>query len=633
MSFPASSYAVGNAPAGASYAAPLMNFGAIAQYPEQLYQGQQRARTTALQNAFPDGLPTDANGSPDINAISQKLTKLGGADYATQLMPFLMQNRTNELIAQSQSQDRDLFDANAPAAPRSSSVPGASGPANIRGPAPGAGPAPGTDTARPPTPPLSTFGADDGGHDTLRSVATETFGGRDVSPLIPKFAAALKIDPDAPLSPDQVRTARAIMSRTASSLSSAPAGSDVTGGGAPINPVGGTSGSGAPAAGAAPTVETPAAASGIMPRAFPPPPVPPGAPGASPPGTPAAAPPSGGVPSAAVPGVPAGYDAEGYANRLMQVAQTKHLLAERVAMFPGGKDSAAALENQAKALETRAQGVFDYMQKDQQARVESGLRAGEPTPEMKNLNSGATGRTKQLDLDITRSEKTYSGIQAQAAQYERDTKPYLELSQSILNDPSMYTGSGANAALNWDRASTALQQQFGVGPGEQRAAMLKEALQKVTATSVLGQINQQRDQLMEAGGSAGRIFAQQVDLVEKAAPQLTSTLGGNRFLVEVTRRMGELNTQVRDMAIDYRSAHGYLDAGFDKQIAGYLKTHPIFSKDELGNPALLGAPTAPPTIRTPSDAANWAGAMGLQKGDAIRTPNGYRFYQGAAPSP
>jgi len=80
---PASSFAVGNAPGGASYKSPLVGQqigDRLADLPEQYRQG-------AMQNAFPNGLPRDANGNIDVSAIADKLTKLGGAASAEALFP------------------------------------------------------------------------------------------------------------------------------------------------------------------------------------------------------------------------------------------------------------------------------------------------------------------------------------------------------------------------------------------------------------------------------------------------------------------------------------------------------------------------------------------------------------------
>jgi hypothetical protein len=67
----ASDYMVGNAPQGASYAAPLAGFAfgqAIAGLPDAYMHGRENARTMALQDAFKDGVPLnpDKFGMPVI---------------------------------------------------------------------------------------------------------------------------------------------------------------------------------------------------------------------------------------------------------------------------------------------------------------------------------------------------------------------------------------------------------------------------------------------------------------------------------------------------------------------------------------------------------------------------------------
>jgi hypothetical protein len=112
--------------------------------------------------------------------------------------------------------------------------------------------------------------------------------------------------------------------------------------------------------------------------------------------------------------------------------------------------------------------------------------------------------------------------------------------------------------------------------------------------------------------------------VQKAAPTLSTTLGGNRFLVEVASRIGELQNKVADMARNYKTTHPLgLDAGFDQRVADYLKGNPIFSNQERSDPAILGAPTVPSTIAgNRASIQQWGNALGLQQGNAIRFPDG-----------
>jgi hypothetical protein len=266
---------------------------------------------------------------------------------------------------------------------------------------------------------------------------------------------------------------------------------------------------------------------------------------------------------------------------------------------------------QANAAEAMRQGLgaggFKAAQQDfdraKQIR-EVYAQNAETTTDQKNLYSGATVQGEELKNEVTQSQKTYNGIQASATQYQKDMKPYLDLSKSILNQPEMYSGAGGNISLDFNKVSALL--------GNQRAAVLQEALQKVTATSVLGQINQQRDQLQEAGGTSSRIFSQQVGLVEKAAPSLANTVYGNRFLVNVTSRMGDFSTQVAQQARDYITAHGHLNPGFDQQVSNYIKANPIFTKRTY-RPARFGrAGCATDAAKSKSNIS-----MGVENGDSV----------------
>ena len=257
-----------------------------------------------------------------------------------------------------------------------------------------------------------------------------------------------------------------------------------------------------------------------------------------------------------------------------------------------------------------AKADFDRAQQIRQIYAKN----AETTPTEKDLWSGATVQGEELKNEVVQSQKTYNGLQAQATQYQKSMKPYLDLSRSILNSPDMYSGAGGNISLDYNKMAALL--------GNQRAAVLQEALQKVTATSVLGQINQQRDELQEAGGTSSRIFSQQVGLVEKAAPSLANTVYGNRFLVNVTSRMGDFSTQVAQQARDYIAANGHLNPGFDQQVSNYIKANPIFTKQELADPRVLGAPDAPPTLQNPNQIFAWASKMGIQSGEPFKTPDG-----------
>ena len=219
MPDPASSFFVGNAPQGANYAAPLLSFAPLAGLPDDFYRGrqnqfqqQQNQRTLELQRPVLDenGLPTS-----DPHAVLSAAVQRGGLQSAIDLLPF---EQKQQFLDRLRSQDNggDPGQSAPPTAPTpNSAAPPMSRPdgnaasgANLRLP-PQRTPQP----QQPLQPALSSAGTDNNGSDTVRSIATETFRG-DVSPLIPRFAAAFKVDPDSPLTPQQAAVIRNRMAAT-----------------------------------------------------------------------------------------------------------------------------------------------------------------------------------------------------------------------------------------------------------------------------------------------------------------------------------------------------------------------------------------------------------------------------------
>jgi len=281
------------------------------------------------------------------------------------------------------------------------------------------------------------------------------------------------------------------------------------------------------------------------------------------------------------------------------------------------------------ALNMRKPGTGDGLIKQGQAAAEqaraireSAIKSGEMTPEQRNLLTGTTEANKVAELDIATGAEKLKGIIGQATQYTRDLKTFNELSRGILSDPSMYTGAGGQASFNWNRIKSVF--------GDTKAAQLQDTLSKVTAASILSQMNTQKTQMAEDGGSGGRTFASQLDQIQKASPGLGTTLAGNRTLIEITDRMGRLAEGVKDEAVKYinekraRGEPAYLDtAGWETRLSKYLKAHPVFTPEEVSQPERLGAPDVPPAIAKDKTAIQrWGTALGVGNGEPIRFPGG-----------
>jgi hypothetical protein len=207
MSFPSSSFQAVPPPNFAAYSNPTlgMRFGQmIGQIPDAYMKGREQGRTIAKQDAFKDGMPVqkdadgkpvlDANGNPvpDTQAIINAGFKYGGVDYAAGMLPYL---QGQDVSARQGRIDRGVQDFGGEPAANPRPDNGATGPGHLTLPPPRQVPQ--------PQPQLSSAGADNRGPQTINSLASEVFGERDVTELLPKYAAAVRNKLGDPLTPQQ----------------------------------------------------------------------------------------------------------------------------------------------------------------------------------------------------------------------------------------------------------------------------------------------------------------------------------------------------------------------------------------------------------------------------------------------
>ena len=569
----ANQYLVGNAPQAASYAAPLVGFQLgqdIANAPKQFQEGQQYGVKRAQQTAFQNGLPTIsaddprvANGTAkagdvDIPAIAQTITKLGGTESAQSLLPSLIGQQANQGLMQSMSPNGQ------PAAPGVTSS-SATGPSGITGP------------------PAKPQGQTATGQNTLIGIAGSIVGDQNAGYVAAAAAKAMGIDPNQPLTDTQVAQVTQAIPRIAQALSArgqqgAPAAMPGDGSQPPA-PGGQNAAPAQPGSGTAPQPAPQPDNQGPVG------------------GT------SGGAPTTGLPPTYTQQNVDALRSRAQQILRS-------ASQYGIGTEQGNRAQSAATMLNEQAQKMQDAITAATTPTdaTKTALQSGYP-----NAAVGAI-KTKENEQAVAQSQKTYDGLQGASSQYERGLKPLLDLSKAILNDPRVYTGTGANLSLDVNRIKSIY--------GDKNAALYQEGISKLTAAAALQQVNQQKDQMMEAGGSAGRIFASQIDLVMKSSPSLENTVAGNRLLVNIESRMGEASRTLTAMAQDYIAKNGHLDTQFDKMASAYAQAHPIFSKEELANPALLAAPEAPSNINTPQQAQAWKSGMGLSKGDPYRDVSG-----------
>jgi hypothetical protein len=198
---------------------------------------------------------------------------------------------------------------------------------------------------------------------------------------------------------------------------------------------------------------------------------------------------------------------------------------------------------------------------------------------------------KQKDTTATENAKAYAGFHKglQGVGYTAaQMQPLVDIAKGIVDDKQFYSGTGAQAIEYLRRAGVAT----GFLPKD--AATPMEAFNKVIAAAIQQQILDLKAQEETMGEKGGRVFKQQLDLMQAAAANLDNTVAGNRFLVKFFDWAGKRAMRVSDLADDYASEHGNtLDANFEKGLR-----HAMTSDPELTLPKDFQFPN-PPAAQEP----------------------------------
>lgn len=190
-------------PNPASYSAPLLNFAQFSDWsaldPNEVKRNQQQQQINDqlitenqqkldLSKTFQDGLPRDARGNIDYAKVAAMLAQKGDVSAITQMAPLVSR------------QDA----ANTPIWPAT-------------GATVGAGPSPSSVPAKPLPPGASNSPQGDPGSGTVASIVTDRLPNQDTATgqTILKVAQALGVEPNAVLTPGQLRRAQVLTQRYA----------------------------------------------------------------------------------------------------------------------------------------------------------------------------------------------------------------------------------------------------------------------------------------------------------------------------------------------------------------------------------------------------------------------------------
>lgn len=234
----------------------------------------------------------------------------------------------------------------------------------------------------------------------------------------------------------------------------------------------------------------------------------------------------------------------------------------------------------------------------------------------------AKGTELAQKQELTRGDALQKGLQGAAREYETALKPHLDAMRGIMNNPNFVSGSGVGlqAAFNKIRSSPLFSSLPGYDPN---AALPNESIRKVMAASILNQTTELKAEAAEMGGSAGRLFQQQISLMEKAAQNEENTLPALRYLTELQTRMGDHASGIAELANNYNGKYGkgVLDNGFNEKLSKYNRDNPIFKPEEIADQRRFAPPPAP-AFHTKEEATAWSRKNNIPPGDPIKLPSG-----------
>ena len=275
-----------------------------------------------------------------------------------------------------------------------------------------------------------------------------------------------------------------------------------------------------------------------------------------------------------------------------------------------------------KAYEAKLQSIYKQIEQ----------RSG-PTNEMKNFQqSQADPRFDQRSQDNAAAEawakgdaenrvKQYQGVVAAGVKGLQEI-PQLRMLQNEMEKPNFYSGVGEKYNYLFKQLKSAV----GIDPN---ASVPQDLLRKVAANNIISSLS--------AFNGLGQIRVAEIKLTQAASNAPETSVPANKFLAETAIRVHQRNAEIADMAQGYNEGH--LDAGFDRKVLDYEKSHPLYSRAEIadwskvigedasrsqpatGRSAVAGGAQQPMQFSSQTDPRR----AGAKSGDIITDENGRKF--------
>ncbi|MCO5092663.1 phage tail tip lysozyme [Bosea sp. (in: a-proteobacteria)] len=271
-----------------------------------------------------------------------------------------------------------------------------------------------------------------------------------------------------------------------------------------------------------------------------------------------------------------------------------------------------------------AKAQLDLAVKDAERRVEG----SKPTDVQRNYElarrQGYQGSFVDYQKELRAAGKTEINLGAGEKEYDKQSaKDFAELSrdvakrganangkiatlnrlETLLANPNVRTGAGAQAALTLARAAKALFgiETEGLGPAEAVNAIANGFALELRNPS-------------GGAGMPGALSDKDREFLMSLTPGLERTPEGNKLIIDYMRRLAKRDIEIEGLRRDYIKQNKRLDDGFYERLAEFSEKNPLFPEAETAEPKAAGRGQPAPAAAAPALPQGYA--------DQYRRPDG-----------
>jgi hypothetical protein len=224
----------------------------------------------------------------------------------------------------------------------------------------------------------------------------------------------------------------------------------------------------------------------------------------------------------------------------------------------------------------------------------SAAKNTEVTPEQKN--AAASGGMSPLQFDTAKAQEAKLG-EMWVKKYETATEagvnaykqlPQLALvKQIVTNDPNFYSGIGQDYNLALKKIGVAI----GLDPN---MAASQEIVGKVLSDQIA-------TGLRTAFGGLGQVRVAELNVLQQSLASKGNSPEALKALVTIAEKTQRRAADIAEIAQNYDNGSGRLNAGYDRAVTEYDKSHPFLTPDEIANYKKIADSNAGPAAsKTPA---------------------------------